>query len=70
MFKHSCWWLILKNGACIEDSAATTQRDRLCKIMRNKHRRHAPPAQEFGKLPHEAPPRGLIKCGEWLIEEQ
>src|SRR5215472_303565 len=63
-FKHPCWRLVL------EDGAATAQCGCFCKIMGDKHRRHAAPAQEFGKLPHEAPPCRLIERGERLVEKQ
>src|SRR5262245_54946268 len=69
-FKHPCWRLVLEDGACIEDSAAIAQRGRFCKIMGDKHRRHAAAAQEFGKLPHEAPSCRLIERGERLVEKQ
>src|SRR5262249_60582976 len=62
-FKHPCWRLVLEDGACIENSAATAQCGRFCKIMGDKHRRHAAPAQEVGKLPHAAPPCRLIERG-------
>ena len=69
-FKHSCWRFVLEDGARIEDSAATTQRGRLCKIMGDKHRRHAPAAQELGELAHQTPPCRLVERGERLVEKQ
>src|SRR5262249_777936 len=34
-FEHPCWRLVLEDGACIEDSAATAQCGRFCKIRQS-----------------------------------
>jgi hypothetical protein len=69
-FEHLCWRLILQNGPCIEDGTTVAQDGRLRDIMGDKHRRHSPRTQEFGKLPHEAPARGLVERGEGFVEKQ
>jgi hypothetical protein len=64
-----CWGLILQDGSLIEDGATVAEEGRLREIMSDKHGRHSPRMQEFGKLAHETPARGLVERSEWFVEK-